>query len=303
MTVAVDIDDKERVAVLMFLSEGRRYCIELSKVREVVEVEGMERIDGASEDFIGAMVLREEPIPLVRVRNSETPSIDELPPICIILQQSHSVVGLVADTILNIRNLRPAREVRGLVAGDEPSRAYLDEDGKMVLAVDTDRWFSHRGGMPLLADQRALQEIVRKEDLIEAERDTYMIVAVGERLFAIDSTQVERAIDDAEEAELPQRPGVKIESVIEVSGHVLPVLRLTDAALSDQRIHIIVNCYAEKWAIATDRVLGIVPDESPAELLPEDGRARVVKSKGAFHEAIDLPALIASQVPDFTRGI
>ena len=63
----------------------------------------------------------------------------------------------------------------------------------------------------------------------------------------------------------------------------------------------IVGFYGQKWAIATDRVLGIVINESPPRSSGEEGQERVIASKGKFPEVIDLKALIAAQVPDFVR--
>lgn len=72
--------------------------------------------------------------------------------------------------------------------------------------------------------------------------------------------------------------------------------------LERQTIFIIVNFGGHKWAIATERVLGIVPDESPRASHDDEHDARVISSKGFFHEVIDLHALIATKVPDFNRS-
>jgi hypothetical protein len=80
------------------------------------------------------------------------------------------------------------------------------------------------------------------------------------------------------------------------------VLRLTEGGFEKQTIHIIVNYFDQKWAIATEQVLGIVSDESPAGPATDETQARVISHKGAFHEVIDLAALIAQSVPDFVRS-
>jgi chemotaxis signal transduction protein len=289
--------------VLLFLSDGRRYGVPLTRVREVVEIDRMQPIegDGDTEDYIGVMVLRDEPIPLVAVRTKTQASDVDLP-MCIVLKRGHVVIGLAAERIVGIRDFGPARPTKGLVATAEMQHAYLDENGEVVQAVDVDRWFNAQTALPLLADQRSIAEA--RDTLEEAAKleKRYMALTVGDRLFAVDSTLVERAIDDIGTAPLPRRPGVRIDCVIEVSGNVLPVLRLVETDRERQTIFIIVNFAGQKWALATERVLGIVPDESPRAAMDDEHDARVISSKGAFHEVIDMHALIATKVPDFSRS-
>lgn len=293
--------DQERIPVLLFMSDGRRFGVPLARVREVVEIEKMEPIEGDSEDYIGVMVLRDEPIPLVVMRLR--PREEELSlAMCIVMQRGSAVIGLAVERILGIRDFGPAKPMHGLVAGDEVQHAFLDEKGELVQAVDADRWFNAQSTLPLLADQRTKAEIADPEEALIRQRPKYMAITVGGRLFAVDSGAVDRAIDDIGMTPLPRRPGVKIDSVIEVSGNVIPVLRLTEDGHEKQSIHIIVSHFGQKWSIATEGVLGIVDDESPPGPADEEGQARVVTHKGTFHEVIDLAGLIAAHVPDFNRG-
>lgn len=288
------------IPVLLFLSGGRRYGVRLSKVREVVEIDTVEPIENEVEDYIGVMVLRDEPIPLVVVR--QTPPAPEADlPICIVLQGGDSVVGLAVERIMGIRNFAPERVMKGVTARDRPQSAFLDDQGALIQAIDADRWFNAQKSLPMLSDQRTVRTPAAQAEAYDEALPTYMAMTVGTRFFAVDSTLVDRAIDDIRVAQLPKRPGVRIDSVIEVSGNVLPVLRLADEALGRQSIYIIVNFYDQKWALATERVLGIVSNESPARPVGDDAQERVISSKGAFHEVIDLKALIAAQVPDFIR--
>jgi len=300
MSLAEGLADDEKVSVLLFLSGGRRYGIRLSKVREVAEIEAIEPLEGRSEDYVGVMVLRDEPIPLAVVR----PAGAEIPPslpICIVLQSGAAVIGLAVERIIGIRRFRPERSVAGLVAEDRPQQTYLDDDGRLIQAIDVDRWFAAQPKLPLLSDQRNVKSPAAQDAATQASRTRYMALTVGDRHFAVDSSLVERAIDDASVAMLPKRPGVRLDSVIEVSGNVLPVLRLSTQALDASAIYIIVNFFDHKWAIATERVLGIVANESPARASGDDTQERVIASKGRFHEVIDLRALIAAHVPDFVR--
>lgn len=293
--------DQERIPVLLFMSDGRRFGVPLARVREVVEIDRIEPIEGDSGDYIGVMVLRDEPIPLVVMRLRPRDTDLELA-MCIVMQRGSSIIGLAVERILGIRDFGPAKPMHGLVAGDEVQHAFLDENGELVQAVDADRWFKAQSALPLLADQRAVAERTDPDEARVRQRPKYMAITVGGRLFAIDSTAVDRAIDDIDTAPLPRRPGVKIDSVIEVSGNVLPVLRLTDDGFEKQSIHIIVSYFDQKWSIATEGVLGIVEDESPPGPADEEGQARVITHKGTFHEVIDMASLIASHVPEFNRG-
>ena len=221
---------------------------------------------------------------------------------CIILQRGHAVIGLAVQKIIGIRNFDPAHPTKGLVATDQPQHAYLDDDGNLVQAVDPDRWFNAQSALPLISDQRAMKLVSEQEKVVERPRQRYMALTIRDHLYAVDSSLVERAIDEVETTPLPKRPGVKLDSVIEVSGTVMPVLRLSRGGFADQTIHIIVNYYGQKWSIATEKVLGIVVDESPVRPSDDDTQARVISHKGAFHEVIDVPALIALMVPDFHRS-
>lgn len=303
MSVAESVFEPHKIPVLLFQSDDRQYGVMLSSVREVVEIENMEPIegDGETDDYIGVMVLRNEPIPLVVVRSGAHDPETELP-MCIVLQRGHAVIGLAVQKIIGIRNFDPAHPTKGLVASDQPQHAYLDDDGKLVQAVDPDRWFNAQSTLPLLSDQRALQLVSEEDEKVEAARKTFMALTVRDHLYAVDSSLVERAIDDVDPAPLPKRPGVRLDSVIEVSGSVLPVLRLTESGYESQTIHIIVNYYDQKWAIAAEQVLGIVSDESPRGPATDESQARVISHKGAFHEVIDLPSLISRMVPDFVRS-
>lgn len=301
MSLADGLVDGDKIPVLLFLSGGRRFGIRLSRVREVAEIDSIEPIEGQSEDYIGVMVLRDEPIPLALVRQSADDTLPKLP-ICIVLQSGGAVLGLAVERILGIRNFKPERSVSGLVADDRPQQAYLDDDGKLIQAVDVDRWFAAQPKLPLLSDQRAVKTPAgRPAGSQDESGPRYMALTVGDRFFAVESSLVDRAIDDATVAMLPKRPGVRLDSVIEVSGNVLPVLRLTADRLDDRAIYIIVTYHGHKWAIATERVLGIVANESPARATGEDPQERVIASKGKFHEVIDLKGLIAAHVPDFVR--
>ena len=293
--------NQERIPVLLFMSDGRRFGVPLARVREVVEIERMEPIEGDSDDYIGVMVLRDEPIPLVVMRLH--PREEDLSlAMCIVMQRGSAIIGLAVERILGIRDFGPAKPMHGLVAGNEVQHAFLDEKGELVQAVDADRWFNAQSTLPLLADQRAVAERTDPDEIRIRQRPKYMAITVGGRLFAIDSSIVERAIDDIGTAPLPRRPGVKIDSVIEVSGNILPVLRLTEDGFEKQSIHIIISHFGQKWAIASEGVLGIVDDESPPGPGDEEGQARVITHKGTFHEVVDLAGLIAAHVPDFHRG-
>lgn len=303
MSITESAGEAQKIPVLLFLSDGRRYGVRLSKVREVVEIENMEPIDGEGEaagDYIGVMVLRNEPIPLVAVRLGPADPSQKLS-MCIVLQGGAAVIGLAVERIIGIRQFAPERAMKGLVAEDRPQYAYLDEEGRLVQAVDVDRWFAAQPALPLLSDQRAKRAVAERERPAEVSAMTYMALTVGERLFAVDSSLVERAIDEIRAAPLPKRPGVRLDSVVEVSGSVLPVLRLSEDGFERQGIYIIVNFHDQKWAIATERVLGIVSNESPSRPVGEEGLERVISHKGAFHEVIDLKSLISAHVPDFIR--
>lgn len=290
----------EAVPVLLFMSGGRRYGIRLSRVREVAEIEAIEPIEGRSGDCIGVMVLRDEPVPLMVMRHSGGEEEPELP-FCIVLQSGAAVIGLAVERILGIRRFRPERSVIGLSPDDRPQQAFLDNEGKLVQAVDADRWFAVQPKLPLLADLRAVKPPAGRRGAEELAAQRYMALAVGEQLFALDSRLVDRAVDDATVALLPRRPGVRLDSVIEVGGNVLPVLRLAAAGIERQTIHVIVACHGQKWAIAAERVLGIVTNESPPRSFGEDAQERVISSKGRFHEVVDVKGLISAQVPDFVR--
>ncbi|WP_420404467.1 chemotaxis protein CheW [Nisaea sp.] len=301
MSAVGSIYETQKIPVLLFQSDDRRYGVMLSSVREVVEIEDMEPIEGEDAEYIGVMVLRKEPIPLVVVRaGAHEPETDL--PMCIVLQRGHAVIGLAVQKIIGIRNFDPAHPTKGLTASEQPQHAYLDEQGKIVQAVDPDRWFNAQNMLPLLADQRALRLVPDTAEKVEKARKTYMALTVKNHLYAVDSSLVERAVDDVGTTPLPKRPGVRLDSVIEVSGSVLPVLRLTEGGFESQTIHIIVNYFDQKWAIATEQVLGIVSDESPTGPATDESQARVISHKGAFHEVIDLAALIAQSVPDFVRS-
>ncbi|MEQ8332740.1 chemotaxis protein CheW [Nisaea sp.] len=305
MNAVESVFETEKIPVLLFLSDGRRYGVRLTSVREVVEIENMEPIEGEADEYIGVMVLRKEPIPLVVVRSrAHAADVDlhsELP-MCIVLQRGHSAIGLAVQRIIGIRNFDPAHPTKGLVATDQPQHAYLDDEGQLVQAVDPDRWFNAQSALPLISDQRAMKLVSEQEKKIERPRQRYMALTIRDHLYAVDSSLVERALDDVETTPLPKRPGVKLDSVIEVSGAVMPVLRLSRGGFSEQSIHIIVNYYGQKWSIAAERVLGIVSDESPLRPSDDESQSRVISHKGAFHEVIDVPALIAEMVPDFVRS-
>jgi len=301
MSAVESVSDSQKIPVLLFQSDDRRYGVMLSSVREVVEIVDMEPIEGEDPEYIGVMVLRKEPIPLVVVRpGAHDPETDL--PMCIVLQRGHAVIGLAVQKIIGIRNFDPAHPTKGLTASEQPQHAYLDEEGKIVQAVDPDRWFNAQNMLPLLADQRALRLVPDETEKVEKARKTFMALTVKDHLYAVDSSLVERAVDDVDTTPLPKRPGVRLDSVIEVSGSVLPVLRLTEDGFDSQTIHIIVSYFDQKWAIATEQVLGIVSDESPPGPATDESQARVISHKGAFHEVIDLSALIAQMVPDFVRS-
>lgn len=299
MSLAEGLADGEKIPVLLFLSGGRRYGIRLSKVREVAEIDTIEPLERPSDDYIGVMVLRDEPIPLAVVRRSGGETAPSLP-ICIVLQSGTAALGLAVERILGIRNFRPERSVMGLSAEERPQQTYLDDDGKLIQAVDVDRWFAAQPKLPLLADQRAVKPPAGKP-ASDRRQTRYMALTVGHEHFALESSLVERAIDDASVAMLPKRPGVRLDSVIEVSGNILPVLHLTPDRIDRDAIYIIVSYFGQKWAIASERVLGIVANESPPRASGEETQERVISSKGQFHEVIDLRALIAAHVPDFVR--
>lgn len=301
MSAAEGTRSAEKLPVLLFLADGRRYGVPLSRVREVVEIEELQPIEGEAEDYIGVMVLRDEPVPLVSIHHEIRES-DARLPMCIVMQRDRIVVGLAVERILGIRNFGPAHPLKGLTASARPQYAYLDDDRRLVQAVDADLWFDNLAALPQAVEQQRADAAAGGTAVAEDKaKPTYMALTVGERLFAVDSKLVDRAIDDIGVVPLPKRPGVRLDSVIEVSGNVLPVLRLSDQRLEAQAIYIIVNYYEQKWAIAAERVLGIFPDESPGRQDDDEVQARVISSRGSFLEVIEVPGLIAAMVPDFIR--
>lgn len=290
---------EDLIQVLLFDSAGRDYAIPLTDIREVVDVTEILPAAETDGDFVGVMVLRNEPIPLVTVHVVERRAALTWP-FCVILERGGVVVGILVEHVLGIRVVTRTRSIPRPGSPSRREDAFLDQHGGLVRAVDVDAWLESQLALPLLADNRPVADrdiaLVPVDD--DRATDTYLALTAGDRRFAVATRSVLRAVTEIRSIPLPRRPGARLSAVIELSGNVVPVLQLVPDRDRPTNSYVIVGFAGERWAIAADQVHGIVVDTQPGEDDDAD-RRQILSEDGLFHEVVDLPIIVGSLVPDF----
>jgi purine-binding chemotaxis protein CheW len=83
----------------MFRLEQRTFALRLDEVREIVRLEGLERLPGTRAPMAGLIVLRGNPLPVLDVRSSGSPD-DEGD--VLVMEIDGDPVGVAVDQVLAV---------------------------------------------------------------------------------------------------------------------------------------------------------------------------------------------------------
>ena len=147
-------DDHERTeSFVVFELGGERYALEVTRVREVLDLGNLTRVPGGSPSLCGLYNLRGHVVPVWNLRIPFQLPDDQKPPEavpCVLMVEPQAldptrVAGLLVDRVSDVLDvppeaIQPAPKA-GLGGGSAFVRGLIRHQGKFLLIMDLDRVF------------------------------------------------------------------------------------------------------------------------------------------------------------------
>ncbi len=149
-----EVEGHEQVdSYVLFLLGAEYYALEVSRVREVLDVAAFTRVPGGTKALIGLYNLRGQVIPVwnlrVLFRLGEEAITERAPSILMVEPdpaQPSRLAGLMVDAVSDVMDF-PAQEVQpppslGMGVGADYVRGLVRHQDRFVLVLDLDRIFA-----------------------------------------------------------------------------------------------------------------------------------------------------------------
>jgi purine-binding chemotaxis protein CheW len=151
---AADATDHERSESYVVLQLGAEsYALEVSRVREVLDVAALTRVPGGARSLVGLYNLRGHVVPVWNLRipfRLHDDSVQERAPSVLMVEpdpaQPARVAGLLVDRVSDVLDLAPGEiqppPTLGLGGGSRFVRGLIRHQDRFLLVLDLDRVFA-----------------------------------------------------------------------------------------------------------------------------------------------------------------
>ncbi len=136
------------IRCVMFNLDSEVYGINVKKVREVLRVGSIRKVEGAAHNVLGIINVRGLIVTVVDTRATYglmSKPVDELSRIIIVELDTDNIVGMLVDCVMEVKDI-PEKKFEPMSATKEGASRYLQGiahyNGDVVILIDVDSMFS-----------------------------------------------------------------------------------------------------------------------------------------------------------------
>ena len=132
---------------VLFELNSEIYGINVKKIREVLRVGTIRRVEGANPNVLGVINVRGVIVTVVDTRQSygiQPKIVDDLSRIIIVELDSENIVGMMVDCVLEVKDI-PEKQFEPMSSTKEGASCYLQAiahfQGNVIILIDVDNMF------------------------------------------------------------------------------------------------------------------------------------------------------------------
>lgn len=136
------------IRCVMFNLDSEVYGINVKKVREVLRVGSIRKVEGAAHNVLGVINVRGVIVTVVDTRATYglvSKPADELSRIIIVELDTDNIVGMMVDCVMEVKDI-PEKKFEPMSATKEGASRYLQGiahyNGDVIILIDVDSMFS-----------------------------------------------------------------------------------------------------------------------------------------------------------------
>lgn len=150
---ALNDDDDEKysgpnIRCVLFNLDSEIYGINVRKIREVLRVNHIRRVEGSAYNVLGIINVRGVIVTVVDTRITyglSSKPLDDLSRIIIVELDSDIIVGMVVDSVMEVKDI-PEKQFEAMSSTKEGASRYLQGiahyKGDVIVLIDVDSMFS-----------------------------------------------------------------------------------------------------------------------------------------------------------------
>ncbi|KDN94801.1 chemotaxis protein CheW [Hydrogenovibrio marinus] len=135
------------IRCVLFELDSEIYGINVKKIREVLRVGSIRKVEGSGYNVLGVINVRGVIVTVVDTRLSygiSPKAIDDLSRIIIVELDDDNIVGMLVDCVLEVKDI-PEKQFESMSATKEGASRYLQGiahfNGNVIILVDVDSMF------------------------------------------------------------------------------------------------------------------------------------------------------------------
>lgn len=215
--------------LVVFQLVGEEYGIDIGRVREIIQFENHQviRVPGSKEYVLGVINYRGGVLPLISFRrffNKE----DEEGVRVVVLSEREFLLGLVVDSVREVMGVQE-KDIEPISKVLASSSSYgitevcrIEQEKRLIFLFSPKVFFSDRE----VKEMAAREEKQAQGELSMEEEIQVVVFKVSREDYAVDINRVQEIVRVPEEiTHVPKAPDF-MEGVINLRGHVLPVVSM-----------------------------------------------------------------------------
>ncbi|PLA75001.1 chemotaxis protein CheW [Hydrogenovibrio sp. SC-1] len=146
-----DVDEKysgPSLRCVLFYLDSELYGINVRKIREVLRVGNIRRVEGSAYNVLGVINVRGVIVTVVDTRLTyglSPKSVDDVSRIIIVELDSDNIVGMMVDSVMEVKDI-PEKQFESMSATKEGASRYLQGiahyNGDVIVLIDVDNMFA-----------------------------------------------------------------------------------------------------------------------------------------------------------------
>lgn len=136
------------IRCVLFNLDSEVYGINVKKIREVLRVGAIRKVEGSAHNVLGVINVRGVIVTVVDTRSTYglgPKPIDEMSRIIIVELDADNIVGMMVDCVMEVKDI-PEKQFESMSATKEGASRYLQGiahfQGNVVILIDVDNMFS-----------------------------------------------------------------------------------------------------------------------------------------------------------------
>lgn len=135
------------IRCVLFELDSETYGINVKKIREVLRVGNIRKVEGSARNVLGVINVRGVIVTVVDTRLSyglDTKPVDDLSRIIIVELDSDNIVGMMVDCVQEVKDI-PEKQFEPMSSTKEGASRYLQGiahyNGNVIILIDVDSMF------------------------------------------------------------------------------------------------------------------------------------------------------------------